>query len=170
MDPNQPQAQPQWSPPPQQPMGWGGPGYGGPPPRPMGVTLASIFLLVIGVLSLLGGLLLLAGSTMFGNLIAGPEGGVLAGFVAFAGIIVLFWAALHLLGGIGALQGKGWGRWIGIVVAIITVIFSVIGLFSSMGRAGSEAGSLVYSLVFIVLYALTAWALLQAGAYFSYRR
>ena len=60
MDPNQPAQQPQqppppqqpqWSPPPQQPMGWGGPGYGGPPPRPTGVTLASIFLIVMGVLS-----------------------------------------------------------------------------------------------------------------------
>ena len=50
-----PQQQPQWTPPPQQPTGWGGPSYGAPPPRPTGVTLAGIFLIVMGVLYALGG-------------------------------------------------------------------------------------------------------------------
>jgi len=134
------QQQPQWSPPPQQPTGWGGPGYSGPPPRPTGVTLAAIFLIVIGVLLLLAGVLALAGGAMFANMFQGQDGGPLAGVFAFIGVIILFWAILHLVGGIGSLQGKGWGRWTGIVVAVITVIFGVLGLLGSMGR--TDAGGL----------------------------
>jgi len=162
------QQQPQWSPPPQQPTGWGGPGYGGPPARPTGVTLAGIFLIVMGVLALLAGVLALAGGAMFANMFQGPDGGLFAGLFAFIGVIILFWAILHLVGGIGSLQGKGWGRWTGIVVAVITVIFGVLGLLGSMGR--TDAGGLVFQVVFIALYALTAWALIKASGYFSARR
>ncbi len=162
------QQQPQWSPPPQQPTGWGGPGYGGPPPRPTGVTLAAIFLIVIGVLLLLAGVLALAGGAMFANMFQGQDGGLLTGVFAFIGVIILFWAILHLVGGIGSLQGKGWGRWTGIVVAVITVIFAVLGLLGSMGR--TDAGGLIYQVVIIALYALTAWVLIQASAYFAAAR
>ena len=93
-------------------------------------------------------------------------GGIVAAVGAFFGIIVLFWAVLHLLGGIGSVQGKGWGRWIGIVVAVITVILGALGLLGSLG-GGVDTGQLVYQLVIIVLYALTAWALIQAGPYFG---
>jgi hypothetical protein len=171
MDPNQPQSQPQWSPPPQQPMGWGGPGYGGPPPRPTGVTLAGIFLIVIGAFALLAGVLLIAGgaalSSIFGDL---QGGGVFAAVGAFFGIVLIFWAVLHLLGGIGSLRGRGWGRWIGIVVAVISLIFGVLGLLSAIGHIGNNPGGLIYSVVFVLLYGLTAWALISAGAYFSARR
>ena len=60
-----PPAQPQWTPPPQQPTGWGGPGYGGPPPRPTGVTLAAIYLIVMGVLiGLVGGCAAVGGAAI----------------------------------------------------------------------------------------------------------
>ena len=163
------QQQPQWTPPPQQPTGWGGPGYGGPPPRPMGVTLAGIFLIVIGVLMLLVAVLAFAGGALLANALGGAEGGgIFAGIAAFFGILVLVWGILHLVGGIGALQGKGWGRWTGIVVAVITVIFGVLGLLGSMGQ--TDAGGLIYQIVIIVLYVGTAWALIQASSYFAARR
>ncbi len=168
MDQQQPQ-QPQWSPPPQQPMGWGGPGYGGPPPRPTGVTLAAIFLIVIGVLILLVALLSFAGGALFANLGAEQGGGLFAGLFAFLGVILLIWAILHLVGGIGSLQGKGWGRWTGIVVAAITVILGVLGLVTSLG-ARLDAGNLIYQIVVIVLYALVAWVLIKSSAYFAARR
>ena len=166
------QQQPQWSPPPQQPAGWGGPGYGGPPPRPTGVTLASIFLIVMGVLLLLGALLAFAGGAMFGSMLGSAQGGGLfAGLFAFLGVIVLIFAILHLAGGIGSLQGKGWGRWTGIVTAILLVIFLVLGLVGSFSApGGTNVTGLVTQIVFIALYALTAWVLIQASAYFAFRR
>src|SRR5437763_16446616 len=90
-----PPAQPQWSPPPQQPMGWGGPGYAGPPVRPTGVTLAAIYLIVMGVLTALvgscaavgGGLLSQAANGTTSSGVFGAAGGILAGLGIF--IVVL---------------------------------------------------------------------------------
>ena len=163
------QQQPQWSPPPQQPTGWGGPGGMGPMARPMGVTLVSIFLIVIGVLMLLVGVLALAGGAFLGNALSDVQGGgILAGVAAFFGIIIIFWAILHLMGGIGSLQGKGWGRWTGIVVAVITLIFAVLGLLGSFS-GGLNGGSLLYQVIVIALYGATAYVLITATAWFARR-
>src|SRR4051795_157969 len=84
----QPPQQPQWTPPPQQPVGWGGPGYGGPPPRPLGVTLAGIFLIVMGVLWLLGGAACAVGGAAlvgFGNQVQNGSG--LFGAAAGGGVV-----------------------------------------------------------------------------------
>jgi hypothetical protein len=173
--PPQPQwqqpSQPQWSPPPQQPMGWGGaPGYAAPPPRPLGVTFAAIFLIIVGVLALLIGVLALAGGALLGGALQDVQGGgLLAGFAAFFGILIILWAVLHLVGGIGSLQGKGWGRWTGIVVSVIALVFGVLGLISLLG-ARMDAGNLIFQIVWVALYALAAWALIQSGPYFAWRR
>lgn len=142
----------------------------GPVARPTGVTLAGIFLIVIGVILLLGAVLAFAGGALLANAFGDIDGGgVFAGIAAFFGVLILFWSILHFLGGIGSLQGKGWGRWIGIVVSVITVIFGVLGLLGSFS-GGVNGSSLVYQLVVIVLYGLTAWVLIKAGSYFSARR
>src|SRR4051795_6207186 len=86
-DPQQPQ-QPQWTPPPQQPAGWGGPGSGVPPPRPLGVTLAGVFLIIMGVLWLLGGAACAVGGAAlvgFGNQVQNGSG--LFGAAAGGGVV-----------------------------------------------------------------------------------
>ncbi|MDL2336034.1 MAG: hypothetical protein QFC55_08390 [Chloroflexota bacterium] len=137
--------------------------------RPTGVTLVSIFLIVIGVLMLLVGVLALAGGALLGNALGDINGGgLLAGVAAFFGVIVIFWAILHLMGGIGSLQGKGWGRWTGIVVAVITLVFGVLGLLGSFS-GGLNGSSLVYQLVVIALYGATAYVLIKSSAWFARR-
>jgi len=167
-----PPPQPQWTPPPQQPTGWGGQGYGGPPPgRPMGVTLGSLYLIIIGILELLVGVLFIAGGAFLSSTFNDVQGsGVFAGVGAFLGILIGFWAILQLLGGIGSIQGKGWGRWIGIIVSIIGAIFLGLGALGSLSNIGGNASGFVFTFVWFLLYAGTAWALISAGAYFSYRR
>lgn len=162
---------PQWSPPPQQQAGWAPSGYATAPSRPGGVTFAGIFLIVMGVIGLLAAALLFMGTAILGGAAGdlGEFGGVFAGFAAFAAILSLVWGLANLLGGIGSLQGKSWGRATGIVIAVIAVIFGVIGLLGSLG-AGIDASSLVINLVVVAAYVATAWALIQAGAYFAYRR
>jgi len=153
--------QPQWSPPPQQPAGWGAPGYGGPPPRPLGVTLGGIFLIVMGVLWVLGGAACaIGGAAIFG---AGSSVGDNSGLFGAAGSIVIVLAIfglvigiLQIAAGAGSIGGRGWGRWMGIVISIIN---------NSGGTTGGIGG-----LVVGVLYALTAYALISAGSYFAYRR
>ncbi len=172
MDQQQPPQQPQWSPPPQQPTGWGGPGAMGPMVRPTGVTLAAIYLIVMGVLtSLLGGCAAIGGAA-FGQLGSGTDSaGVLGGFgalLAGIGIFILLLGILGIVAGAGALGGKGWGRWIGIIISVIfAILFILGGLGSLTGSNGMTSG--VVTLVLGVLYALSAWALIKAGPFFARR-
>jgi len=166
------QQQPQWSPPPQQPMGWGGPGYGGPPMRPTGVTLAAIYLIVMGVLIALAGAAcgLLGGAVSTGDSQLPGLGGLGMG-IAVIGIILLVLGIVSIAAGAGALGGRGWARWTGVVVSVLMVILGVLGILGSLGtNIGSNMTGLVFWLIVTVAYALTAWALISASAFFSYRR
>jgi hypothetical protein len=157
-------------------MGWGGPGYAAPPPRPLGVTLASIFLLVMGVLFLLGG----ACSAAFGGVFSGAEGqigdqlppgalGWLTGALFFVAILALIFGIAQIAAGAGAIAGRGWARWTGIIFSIILALFIIlIGVSSMSTRDG--AGVAITFVVIGVFYALTAWALIQAGSWFGWRR
>jgi hypothetical protein len=173
----QPPSQPQWTPPPQQPMGWGGPGYGGPPPRPTGVTLAAIWLIVMGVLLALAG----AACGLLGGAVSSVNTGTDAGANPFAfaggaiavfGIIVLILGILSIASGAGALGGRGWGRWMGTVVSILFVILGVLVILGSLGSLNSGGGvtNLVFWVIITLAYAGTAWALISASSFFSYRR
>ena len=166
------QQQPQWSPPPQQPTGWGGPGYGGAPPRPTGVTLAAIYLIVMGVLIALAG----AACGLLGGAVSTadqqlPGFGAFGGLIAIIGIVLLVLGIASIAAGAGALGGKGWARWTGVIVSVLMVIFGVLGILGSLGSTvGSNMTGMVFWLIVTVAYALTAWALISASAFFSYRR
>ena len=167
-----PQQQPQWTPPPQQPTGWGGPGYGAPAPRPTGVTLAGIFLIVMGVLFALGG----AACGLMGSLFATASGqdtsgllGMIAGFGIVAGLIALVLGILQIAAGAGSMGGRGWARITGIILSVIFAIFAVLGgLGSFTSQDGMTSG--ITTLIVGVLYALTAYALIAAGSWFAARR
>jgi len=164
--------QPGWAPPPQQQQGWGQTGYSAAPARPMGVTLAAIFYIIVGVLLLLGGLLALLGGGMLGGLdLEGMPGlgGVLGGALFVIGLIIIVVAILFLASGIGSLQGKNWARVLGIVLGVIGAVLGVLGILGGMG-GGVDASGLIWNVVFTALYALAAWALYQAAPYFAYRR
>lgn len=163
------QQQPQWTPPPQQPAGWGGPGYGGAPVRPTGVTLASIYLIVMGVLFALGGAacgILGGGVSQIGD--TSGLGGIIGGSLLVIGLIALVLGILQIAAGAGAMGGKGWARWTGIV---ISAILAVLLLLSAITTFGAENGmtSAITSLVIGVLYAGTAWAYVKASAFFGAR-
>jgi len=182
-----PQQPPQWAPPPQQPQwgapppgAWGQPGYMAPPPRPTGVTIGSIWLIVLGILWILGGAACAIGGGVIGGL-AGtttsdgttiPGLGALGGAIAVIGIIVIIIGVLQIASGAGALGGRGWARWIGIVVSIIFVIFGILGLLAALGSLNQNGGgfSLAFQLVILVGYGFTAYAFLTASQFFGYRR
>ena len=172
----QPPSQPQWNPPPQQPMGWGGPGYAAPPPRPLGVTLASLYLIVAGILFLLSG----ACSAAFGGLFSGagsqvtnqlPSGflGLAAGFLFFVAILALIFGIAQIAAGAGAMAGRSWGRWTGIIFSIVLAFFLILIGVSGLGDNRST-GVAVAFLLAGVLYALSAWAFIQSGNWFAWRR
>ncbi len=165
---------PQWAPPPQQPAGWNGSSMA-PVERPSGVTLGAIFLIVMGVLMALGGAACgLLGGALFGG--AGGVGGdpsglfgALAGMAVVGGIIILVLGILHIAAGAGALSGKGWARWTGIILSVIFAVLMILGGVSSLGARDGMVSAIV-TIVIGVLYALTAWAFIQASAFFAARR
>ena len=159
-----PPAQPQWTPPPQQPTGWGGPGYGGPPPRPTGVTLAAHLPDRDGHPDRPRWV---AAQPLEAphSAASAPEpttaalSALIGGFIAGLGIFILILGIVSIVAGAGALGGKGWGRWIGIVISVIFAILLVLGgLGSVTSQNGMTSG--VSSLVVGILYALTAYALI----------
>lgn len=171
---------PQWAPPPQQPQwgapppgAWGQPGYSAPPPRPTGVTIGSIWLIVLGILWTLAGAACAIGGAAFTTGDSQLPGlGAVGGAVAVFGVILLVIGVLQILAGAGALGGKGWGRWLGIVLSILFVIFGAFGLLGSLGSLNQSGGltALGFTAIYVLGYAFTAWALISAGAFFSYRR
>jgi len=153
----QQQQQPQWSPPPQQPTGWGGPGYMGPVARPLGVTLSAIWFYFIGVILVLAAVLALAGGALLADLLG--SGATALGIVLAA--IVGFFAVLYLLTGWGIWGGKGWGRIAGIVLAILGVLGGLSLLTSNNAVSG---------IVNIAIWAGVIYALWMASAFFAARR
>jgi hypothetical protein len=107
---DQQQQTPQWSPPPQQPAGWGTGGMA-PADRPLGVTLSAIWFYFIGVLALLGAVLLIAGTQMlesvFGGGVFASLGIVLAFIVGLVGVLLILtgWGVWTLTGQDGLVSG-----------------------------------------------------------------
>jgi hypothetical protein len=176
MTEQQQQPQPQWSPPPAPQSNWGGGGGVMPPQRPTGVTLGAIYLIVMGVLMALGGAAcgLLGGAV--GTIDPGSEMGgnpfaVFGGMIALIGIIILVLGIASIAAGAGALGGKGWARWTGIIVSVLMVLLSLLFIVGSLGSMDTPGATtnLVFWAVIGVFYALTAWAFVQANAYFARR-
>jgi hypothetical protein len=138
----------------------------------LGVTLAGIFLIIMGVLFLLGGAACAVGGGAIGGMDF-PEvpglSGALGGALVVGGIIALALGVVQIAAGAGGFGGKGWARWTGIILSIILAFFLILGGVSSMG-ARDGAGGGILTLVIGVLYALSAWAFIQAGPWFAWRR
>jgi hypothetical protein len=138
----------------------------------MGVTLGSIYLLVMGVLeSLVGGCTIVGGSA-FSSLDSQTGGsgfGAIGGLIAGVGIFILILGVLQIVAGAGALGGRGWARWLGIVVSVIFAILALLGGLGGMTANNGMTSGLV-GIIVGVLYALTAYAFIVAGSWFAARR
>ena len=166
-----PPQQPQWAPPPQQPTG-ADPATAARQSRPIGVTLAAIFLIVMGVLEALVGGCTVVGGSAVGSLSNGQDNGAFGGlgaFIAGIGIFILVLGILQIVAGAGALGGRNWARWLGIVIAAIFAVFGILGGVASMTSSNGATGG-IGSIVIGVLYALTAYGLFAGAAFFAYRR
>jgi hypothetical protein len=139
----------------------------------MGVTLGGIYLIVMGVLiSLVGGCATIGGAA-FGQIGSGTTSasafGGIGAFLAGLGIFILILGIISIVAGAGVMGPRGWARWLGIVISVIFAILLILGGLGSL-TAQNGMGGAIGSLVVGVLYALTAYALIAAGSYFSYRR
>lgn len=158
----QQQQTPQWSPPPQQPAGWGGAGAMAPAERPLGVTLSAIWFYFIGVLAIIGAAALVAlGGFMESVFGSAGSGGFFAGLGIFLAVIVGIVAVLLLLTGYGIWKGRSWGR-------IGGIIWGVLGVLGGLSTLSGQSG-LVTGIVEIVIWGGVIYALWMAKAWFGAR-
>jgi hypothetical protein len=95
--------------------------------RPLGVTLIGFYQILRGVIELVFGLSLLLFTGLVAKLASLAAEGYAAGrffggFGRLAVLVIILFAALHLVAGYGVLTMQNWGR-------LLTLFFSAIGLF-----------------------------------------
>ena len=94
--------------------------------RPLGVTLVGFYQILRGVLGLLFGLSLLLFTGLAAKLAAlaaegNATGRFFGGFGHLASLVIILFAAVHLLAGYGVLRMQNWGR-------LLTLFLSAVGL------------------------------------------
>jgi len=125
-------------------------------------AVAGIALLILGILGALIGLLVFAVAGMVGSLGSGgffdevpgmPPGfeTAIGGFVVVLGVIILVYSLLYVIGGIGVLRSRGWGRVIGIVVGIISGLIWISA--ATTPAPGGEQSSVLFAFVLLAVHA-----------------
>jgi hypothetical protein len=94
--------------------------------RPLGVTLVGFYQILRGILGLLFGLSVLLFTGLAAKLASlaaegNATGRFFAGFGHLTGLVIIVFAALHLISGYGVLKMQNWGR-------LLTLFLSAIGL------------------------------------------
>jgi hypothetical protein len=127
-----------------------------------------VFLDVMGILLILGGLVVLVGGAALRDIrdTAGL-GDAIGGAMAVLGIIIAVIGVLQLLSGLFAWRGSSGGRAGGIIFGLLFGVFGLLGLISALRvndltDSGSTGGSLVFSLILAVGYLYTAAVFLFA--------
>lgn len=155
---------------------YGSPAYGSPyaaqpartgTQRPTEVFIAGVLLLVLGVIGVLISLLIFAGGAMISGVdFSRVQGGesIPAGFnfgavFGIVGALVLVLSVAYVLGGVGSIRGREWGRVLGLVVAVIGVLFWLVGLLGSVNNGRDNAGGLVFALILFAVHGYVLWAL-----------
>lgn len=130
-----------------------------------GLSLAAgILLVVLGILGALFSLVVLTigrgvvqGFDFSG--IPGAEGfndpnALVSGVITFLGIFVLACSTFYIVGGVGIMRSKNWGRVIGIIIGILA------GLLWLGSLANGSRGDVSFALVLLALHAYVAIVLL----------
>ncbi|MBZ5654349.1 MAG: hypothetical protein LAO56_03615 [Acidobacteriia bacterium] len=94
--------------------------------RPLGVTLIGCYQILRGVVGILFGLSLMLFTGLAAKLASlaaegNATGRFFGGFGHIAGLVIILFAALHLVAGYGVLRMQNWGR-------LLTLFFSAFGL------------------------------------------
>jgi hypothetical protein len=121
--------------------------------------IGAVFLDVMGVLIIVGGLFAIVGGAAIRDIgdigdTAG-FGDAVGGALAILGVILVVIGVLQLLSGLFAWRGSSGGRVGGIIFGVLFGLFGLLGLIGS-GRSSDTTGSIVISLILAVGYLYTA--------------
>jgi hypothetical protein len=136
-------------------------------PRTGLALAAGILLILLGALGALAALALLTIGRAFieqfdfsslpGLENVNDPGAFVASAATFGGILVLGFSILYIVGGVGVMRSREWGRVIGIVIGILAGLFWLAGLGGGSRAAGTDAS---FTLVLLAVHAYIAIALL----------
>ena len=130
------------------------------------IALIAALWIFFGVLIVIGGALT---KGLFDSIGSGTDvSNAVGGAIAVFGVIILVFAVIEFLGGLGALFGKDWGRVISIIYGLLFGVASLLIGFSAMAGARSTnsdvaGGALGGALFFVahgVLYLFAAIVLM----------
>jgi uncharacterized membrane protein (DUF2068 family) len=153
--------------PPPPPVAWGAPpaAVAAKGQRTMLAAVAGVGLIILGILGGLFGLAIAVfGSSVVRQLDLSNYGdfgdindpaAVISGAIAFVGIIVVVYSLIYLIGGIGVVRSRGWGRVMGLVVGTLS------GLFWLLGVAGGRTDGLGFALVMLAIHVYIVVALIM---------
>jgi hypothetical protein len=129
---------------------------------------AGILLVVLGVLGALFSLAVLTiGREVMKQFdfsgIPGMEGAadpnaIVTGVITFLGIFVLACSTFYIVGGVGVMRSKNWGRVIGIIIGILAGLIW-LGSVAQVGRGGPR-DDVSFAIVLLVVHAYIAITLL----------
>jgi hypothetical protein len=146
--------------------------------RPTGLAIAAVILTLMGLLFALFGAIFFAAGAFVRELdpelvqAPGMTVDMVAGFVnVFGGVLVALGLA-QVIAGIASFAGREWGRFLGIVLALLGLLFGLLLLVASISPgsgANQQQGGLGIGLVLLVGYGFTIVALARAGSYFRAR-
>lgn len=103
--------------------------------RPTGVTILAVLGFLCAAFALLAALgMFLAGSMGLATMSRGgaPIAGMLGAFGALAGVVLLIFAALYVICGVGLLKLANWGRLLTIILVALGALFAVMGFLKAM--------------------------------------
>jgi hypothetical protein len=84
-------------------------------------------------------------------------GAIVGGVLAFFGIVLLVCSVFYIVGGVGIMRGRNWGRVIGIVIGILAGLFWIAGVAGGNQSQGGGAG---FALVLLAIHVYVAIVLL----------
>jgi hypothetical protein len=156
------------------PVAWGAPpvAVAAKGERTMLAAVAGVGMIILGILGGLGGLAVAVfGSSMvkqfdlnqygdFGDI--NDPAALISGAVAFVGIVVVVYSLVYLIGGIGVVRSRGWGRVMGLIVGILSGLFWLLSLTggSSSNGTGNGIGFVLVMLaihIYIVVALIMFW-------------
>lgn len=171
----QPPARPSWGQPVQ--SGWGDPAaVAAPAGNSRRVVAAGIVLLLFSLLpTLFGVIALLAGNTAsamndlatqfrsYGVDITAEQ---LRTALVVVGAVLTIFGVLGLLGGIGMLLHRTWGRILAILVALLGTLFGIVAVMGALNGNSGSGGSIIIPLVILVGYGFVLLAAATGGRHF----
>jgi uncharacterized membrane protein (DUF2068 family) len=120
------------------------------------LVFASIMLCVVGAINLIQGLVALTRDQYF--LVRAGDQLLITDFSTW-GWVLIVWGAAQVAAGLGLNSGKGWARWLAIVIACISVLIQTLFL-----AAFPIWSVMIIAIDVIIVYALTAhWAEAREG-------